>query len=311
MKVMHISNVDLNLFRIAAALYQHRNVSKAAQELGLSQSAVSHALGRLRDQFGDPMFVRTSRGIAPTEFARSIQTELLEVVHQSERILTRKTAFDPKEAKGRITIATTDYFEIVIMPKLLKKLEREAPGVQVSIRPTVGELPKRELEEGKIDLAIAGFYEDLPEGFYRTKLFTDSFSSATSKEHSKFKTRLTTEDYYSAKHALITLQGDMRDPMAQGRAHGRIQGGKKALARDIVYGSYSFTGMAWVLSSSDLILTAPSLLLEQYGKFFPIRIWPCPVDIEPINIQMIWHMQTQEDPLRKWIREELRACLRV
>ena len=211
--MMHISAIDLNLLGIASALYRHRNVSKAAQELGLSQSAVSHALARLRDQFGDPMFVRTSKGVAPTEFARTIQTELLDVVHKSELLMNRKKAFDPKEARGRITLATTDYFEAVVLPKLQPILAREAPGLQISVRPTVGELPKRDLEEGKIDFAVAGFYADLPEGFYKGKLFKDSFRSATRKDHPTIRTRLSVEDYFAAHHALITLQGDFRDSM--------------------------------------------------------------------------------------------------
>lgn len=299
MNMVHISAIDLNLLGIASALYRHRNVSKAAQELGLSQSAVSHALARLRDQFGDPMFVRTSKGVAPTEFARTIQTELLDVVHKSELLLNRKKAFDPKEARGRITLATTDYFEAVVFPKLQPILAREAPGLQISVRPTVGELPKRDLEEGKIDLAVAGFYSDLPEGFYKGKLFKDSFGAATRKNHSTIRTRLTVDDYFAAQHALITLQGDFRDSMM-------TQVGKKKLTREIVYGTYSFTGIAWVLEKSDLVLTAPSLLLKQYQRFFPIQIWPCPVDLDPIEMQMIWHAQTHDDPLRAWFREKLR-----
>ena len=292
---MHISSVDLNLLVIAATLFRNRNVSKAAQELGLSQSAVSHALSRLRDHFDDPMFVRTSKGVAPTEFARNIQTELLDVVHKTELLVNRKKAFDPKEARGRITLSTTDYFEVVVLPKLQPYLAKEAPGLQLSIRPTMGELPKRELEEGRIDFAIAGFYVDLPEGFYQAKLFKDSFGSATRKEHPRIQGRMTEEQYFKEKHALITLQGDFRDTV-----------GSKKSPRDISYGSYSFTGMAWVLEKSDLVLTAPSLLLKQYQRFFPINVWPCPVRVDPIDIQMIWHAQTHDDPLRVWFREKLR-----
>ena len=293
--------MDLNLLVVAAALYKERNVSRAAQDLGLSQSAVSHALARLRDHFDDPMFVRTSKGIAPTEFARGIQDEVMDLVQKTELLINRQKKFDPREARGRITLATTDYFEAVVMPKLQPILAQEAPHLQISLRPTVGDLPKRDLEEGKVDCAIAGFYEDLPEGFYKTRLFSDSFSSATRKGHPKIKSKLTTEEFYSATHALITLQGDFRDQLPEKAVNAKAAKAKKL--REIVYGSYSFTGLAWTLQNSDMILTAPTLLLKQYERFFPINVWPCPVPLEKLEVQMIWHAQTHADPLRSWFRE--------
>jgi DNA-binding transcriptional LysR family regulator len=275
---MHIQNKDLNLLIVASALYRYKNVSKAAHELGLSQSAVSHALARLRVQFKDPMFVRTSRGIAPTEFARSIQEELLRVVDQTDLLFNKQKIFDPKSAEARVTIATTDYFEAVVISRLYPVLAKEAPHLQLSVRPTSGELPKRELEEGKIDLAIAGFYLDMPEGFYQTKLMTDPFACAVRRGNPDFKEDpISLDDYFGADHALITLQGDFRDQI--GHKIGRTKRERK-----IKYGSYSFTGIAWVLSQSNLLLTAPESLLREYKKHFDVKILINPVSILPINI---------------------------
>ena len=166
----------------------------------------------------------------------------------------------------------------------------------------MGELPKRDLEEGRVDFAIAGFYVDLPEGFYQARLFKDSFAVGARKNHPRIRGRLSLEEYFASQHALISLQGDLRDPIALGA-------GRKKRERDVVYGSYSFTGLAWVLEKSDMLLTAPSLLLKQYERFFPIQVLPCPIDVEAIEIQMIWHAQTHEDPLRRWFREEIRKCM--
>jgi DNA-binding transcriptional LysR family regulator len=297
---MNLMHYDLNLLRVASALFRHGNVSRAGKELGLSQSAVSHALGRLRDQFKDPMFVRVSKGVAPTEFARGVRKELIEVVERAEALSRRQLRFDPKEATGRISIATTDYFESTVMTKLFAVLAKQAPQLQISLRPTYGELPKRELESGQIDLAIAGFYVDLPEGFYQTKLFGDSFSSAVRAGHPLAKQQaLSIENFFSAKHALITLQGDFRDSKTR-----KINGKKQS--REFSYGSYSFTGLAWVLQHSDLVLTAPTLLLKSYSNYFPLKIWPCPVDLGELEMQMIWHAQTHDHPLRDWLRKQIR-----
>jgi DNA-binding transcriptional LysR family regulator len=300
---MHISQIDLNLLKVAASIFKHRNVSRSAEDLGLSQSAVSHALARLRDQFQDPMFVRTSKGIAPTEFARSIQSELLELVHRVELLANRREKFDPSEIHSRIVLATTEYFELVVMADLHQKISKQAPNLQISIRPTIGELPKRELEEGKTDLAIAGFYQDLPEGFYQAKLYTDTFSCATRRDHPLKK--LGVKEYFDSDHALITLQGDFRDDIDHGT-------GKHKLTRRLTYGTFSFASLAWTLQKTDLILTAPSHLLEKYNAFFPLKIWPCPVDAGKIDVRMIWHEQTHKDPLRVWFREHLREqCAKI
>ena len=297
---MHIRNLDLNLLVVADALYRHLNVSNAAKELGLSQSAVSHALTRLREQHQDRLFVRTSKGMSPTQYAREIQPEILDLVHRMELLLRRQKEFNPLEATGRISIASTDYFEIVAMTRLQQVLAKEAPKLQLSLRPTRGDLPKRELEEGSIDFAVAGFYRDLPEGFYQTKLFSDQLGCAVGKGHPLFaKKTLSQAEHQEARHALITLQGDFREAS--------VSGTKIPAERKIVYGSYSFTGMAWVLQNSGLMLTAPRLLLESYQQFFPIQIWASPGEKKQVDMRMVWHAQTHDDPLRVWLRSRLKA----
>jgi len=298
---MHIRNIDLNLLVVLHALFRHRNVSQAAIELGLSQSAVSHALSRLRIVFGDPLFVRISRGIAPTEFAKNIKPEIESWMSQTQMLTNRQSAFDPKTANGRITISSTDYFEVVVMPKLQKVISKEAPNLQISLRPTGSELPKRDLEEGRIDVAISGFYQNLPEGFFQSKFFSDDFSVAASKNLFS-DVKLSREQYFSSRHALITLQGDFKD---KGEHH--INGIR--INRKLVYGSYSFTGLAWLISETDLIVTAPTKLLEAYKKYFPIRLYPCPIELKKIEVRMIWHEQTHQEPLRMWFRNKLKEVM--
>jgi DNA-binding transcriptional LysR family regulator len=297
---IHIGAVDLNLLAVAAALYRHRNASRAAVALGVSQSAVSHALARLRRAFGDPMFVRAARGLVATDFARRIEPELVDLVRRSEALFRREPAFDAARAEGRVTLASTDYLDAVVMPYLLERVRARAPGVQVSLRPTQSELPKRDLEDGRVDLAVAGFYRDLPEGFFQARLFVDEFAVAVRKDHPRVGKTLDRDTYFELEHALITLQGDFADRAAEGS-------GKTRRARAIRYGSYSFTGLAWVLERSDLVLTAPRRLLERYAEHFAIRILPAPVTIAKVDLRMVWHAQTHEDPLRAWFREQLAA----
>ena len=296
MNMAHIRNIDLNLLITLECLYRHLNVSSAANELGITQSGISHSLNRLREHYKDPMFVRISKGIAPTEFAKSIRYEVEEFVTRAHHLSEKIEIFNPKLASGRIVISTTEYFEILIGDKLYSRLLKEAPNVQISFRPTLGSLPKDQLEVGHCDIAIAGFYKNLPEGLYQQKLFSDSFSTAYKIGHPKFKKGLNQENFYQSKHALITLQGDFKDGFSK-----IIQG--KRQVRSIQYGSASFTSLAWTISNSDLVLTAPTLLLKRYKEYFPIELKPCPIDTTPLSIQMIWHGLTHQNPLRKWVRQ--------
>lgn len=296
---MNNINLDLNLLLVADSLFRTLSATKTAKEMGLSQSAISHSLARLRVNFGDPLFVRVPKGLAPTQFALEIKNQIEDIVAKGKNLYTRKNEFNPKTAKGRIIISTTDYFEIVVMPKLLKVLREEAPLVQISLRPTLGELPVRELESGVFDLAIAGFYNDLPQGYYQTSLFQDTFSTAWNKKLTKSQNKITINDFYLSDHALITLQGDFKDGLEQ-----KIDG--KKYSRNIVYGSHSFTGLAWVLSSSSLYLTGPTLLLKAYQKYFPLTVVDCPIELKRIKIQAVWHSLTNQDPLQKWFREKLK-----
>ncbi len=295
---MHIKKMDLNLLTVAAALYRYQNVSRAAQSLGLTQSALSHALARLRDALGDPLFVRASRGMVLTDYAKKIRAQVLAIAEQSESLLNETKAFDPKTAKGRITIGTSDYFEILTMPTLLPILYREAPHVQVSIRPMVGVFPKTALEEGELDFVVAGYFSQPPENFYQLKLFNDTFSCGYRKDHPRLGKTISMDQYFNERHALITLQGDFADDTEHPT--------RKKLKRVYSYGSHSFTGIAWPLTAGDLILTAPTRLLYAFQEFFPIRVVPSPIDHGQLEMKLYGHERTRRDPLKSWFRELLR-----
>lgn len=291
--------LDLNLLFIIESLYRTSNISKTAEELNMSQSAASHALSKLRDHFNDPLFVRVPKGMSATQTAKNMRASVEAFTQQARTLAQQSEKFDPKKAQDRISIATTDMVEVILAPALLKRLKNEAPGLQISFRPTGGDLPKSELESGVYDLAIAGFYKNLPEGFYQMKVYEDGFSTAYRKNHPIIQGTLKAAQFYECDHALITLQGDFKDGLRK-----RVNG--KTLERHIAFGSYSFTGLAWTVASTDLVLTAPSQLLKKYAEHFPVQVQKCPVDIPKIEIRMIWHSLTHKDPLKAWFREVLR-----
>lgn len=296
MNMNHLRAMDLNLLVILECLFRHQNVTSAAQELRITQSALSHALNRLRAHYKDPLFVRVPKGVTATEFAKSLRSEVESFVTRALALVEKVETFDPLKVEGRFVIATTDYFEVVAGPQIFRRVSQEAPGLQLSFRPTLGVTPTKQLEEGAYDLAIAGFYKNLPEGFYQQKLFEDSFLVSYSKNHPKIVKPLNAENFYDHDHALITLQGDFNDRLSK-----TVKGKRKT--RKIKWGTASFTSMGWMLSQTDLVLTAPSLLIKSYEKYFPVVVQKVPFEMEPIAVQMVWHGVTNHNPLNRWMRQ--------
>ncbi len=149
----HIWQTDLNLLVALDVLLEERNVTRAADRLGLTQSATSRLLGRLRTVFGDPLFVRTSRGLEPTRRALEIASPLRSALHDVGRLLLERPAFDPKTARRRFRIAAVDYAQSVLLAPLVARMEREAPSIEIELRQPSAQ-NERDLEAGSLDLLL-------------------------------------------------------------------------------------------------------------------------------------------------------------
>lgn len=154
----NIKNLDLNLLVVLDELLRERNTVRAAQKLGLSQPAVSHALKRLRDAFEDPLLVRVSKGLMPTRKALSLEPKVRQLLENVEGLISNEEAFDPGKARITFRVASTDMFKQIYLARLLAVFSKEAPHCTLIVRPTPGKLPHSELIDGSLDLAIAGFY---------------------------------------------------------------------------------------------------------------------------------------------------------
>lgn len=292
---MNISNIDLNLLVILNALCVEKSTVKAAARLSLSQPAISHALNRLREVFKDPLLVRVSRGLTPTPFLLQMEPRLRDFVESSERVFATSTSVDPVTFSGTFRIATTDYFEQLFLPKLLAALEKEAPELVLVSRPTSAILPKQELQNGDIDLAIAGFYGDLPNGFFQQSLFSDDFVCVINEKLLPTG-KLTAKRYSEFRHILISPNGDMK-PKSQSTL------AKHGIQRNFYAGVASFLSPAWILTQTDLALTCPRRLALAYKKYFPLEIHALPTPISGITISQIWHERQNRDPLHSWMRK--------
>jgi len=299
----NIAQIDLNLLVVFDVVCRERNTVRAAEKLGLSQPAISHALARLREVFADRLFVRASRGLIPTPRALELQAPIRQIMAQTEKVLARQTNFDPGSAKRIFRLATTDYFEQIAFPSLLKAVENQAPGVTIVSRPTLGELPRERLEAGGFDLAIAGFYRNIPERFFQQKLFEDDFVCVARPGVFQAKGPIAIEKYVEAKHLLISPQGDL-----QSKAREILE--RKGYPIQYLAGVTSFLSPARILNSTDLALTCPRKLALSYLEAFSLKVHELSFKIPPISVVQVWHERNQDDAAHQWLRNLIQRICR-
>jgi DNA-binding transcriptional LysR family regulator len=289
----HIKGKDLNLLPVFAALWRERNVTKAAQALGMTQPALSRALSRLRSEFGDPLFVRSSKGVSPTARASEMASEIISIVDHLDHLYEPSGKFDPARLERVFTIVTTDYFESAAAERLIPKILREAPHASLNFRTNFGGIPRESLEKGDVDLAILGVFERIPEGFYTQKILTDTYRSVVRSTHPA--KRFTVEQFTQYPHILMTPKGDM---------YGIVDESLERLgkARHIAVGSSNFLSAGWAVANSDLILTAPGLVIDQMAERLSLTEFQTPVETPQLDIFQIWHARTHNDPAQKWLR---------
>ena len=299
-----VRNFDLNLLTVFVAIDEQRHITKAAATLGMTQPALSHALGRLRILLKDQLFVKSSRGMVPTPKAQGLSAPIRGMLAQFEHAVLGQTKFDPQTVQKTFRIATTDLIETLLLPSLLKIVQIEAPGIRLLMRPSAFSLPKPDLELGILDLAIGGFFGDLPDGFYQQKLFSDSFVSVVRKDHPRLgkSTSLTLDDFCRETHILIAPGGEL-----QGRVDDLLR--KKKRNRVVVAGINSFMSATWIVPKTDSILTGPSRLIGEMSRAFPMKIFAPPLDIPSISIVQSWHERNHQDPSHRWMRERIRSVL--
>ncbi|SHH31699.1 LysR family transcriptional regulator [Ferrimonas marina] len=298
---MNIQGRDLNLLRLFDLLYRLRSLSAAAKELMISQPALSHRLAKLRHEFDDPLFVRAPRGLTPTPLAHTLAPQIGALMAQLEQFYQQSDASDFLHSQELLRLYTTDYMEQHLLPGLLATLEQQAPKVQLVTHPTTGELPKEALQQGRCDLAIAGFYQDLPQSFYQQALWQDEFVVLADRDNPILAGKMSLQAYLDCPHLVTTLTGDLDGLVDKALRRQNRQ-------RRVVAGLSSFMTPPLMLVNQPFVLTCLASLAQRAVAANPqLAIYPCPIELAPVQIVQIWHERTHRDPLRRWLRAQLKA----
>ncbi|SDD77039.1 transcriptional regulator, LysR family [Cupriavidus sp. YR651] len=296
---MNIGSKDLNLLYVFHVLYQECNASRAASRMALSQPALSHKLNRLREELGDPLFVRAPRGLSPTPRAHELAPQVQRLVGDLDAFYDACDGRDYLARSEHIHIYTTDYMEQVLLPNLLPRLRRHAPGVVLVTHNTRGVLPRDELEKGTCDLAIAGFYENLPDTFHQQRLRSEDFLVLASRANERLAQGLDLDAFLACEHLLTTLTGDLNGIVDRALA-------ARGLVRNVVAGLSSFVAPTRVIRGTDLLLTCLRSVAEEAVSRDPeLVMLPVPFALPQVEVMQIWHARTDADRLRQWLRQQI------
>lgn len=298
---MDFKKFNFNLLSLFDALYRYRNGTVAAKSLGMAQPNLSRALQDLRETFGDPLFVRSSHGMTPTVRAESLAPLVQDALRQLEEIYADKP-LDLLNATERVTVASTDYMELLLGAGLVKAAQQNAPNITISFRPLTGQLPKEAMERGEIDLALASYFDDLPGGFYKKVLFTTPFVLLVRNEHplALKKMKPDIQDLIDFPFSLISTRGDLIAELDK-KLH------KLKLKRRIILAVPNSLSAVWAILDSDLCLIAAKNFADDVKKTLPIATLPLPIEIRQLRMTLVWHERSHHDPLRRWVRDQISA----
>ena len=301
---MHNGRIDLNLLEYLDVLLRERNVTKAASHLGLSQPAMSNGLGRLRVMFDDPLLVRTSDGMTPTERALELQPVIREVLARVDKAVQPRAAFDAATAERFFRIMATDYAESTIFPPILQRLREAAPGITLDIM-TPSDVSFLDVEQGKVDMVINRF-DSIPQSFHQKTIWEDDFACLFSADN-PIRNNFTLDSYLQAQHVWVSKTGmgvgvgmnpdDVQRLGWVDEALNRI--GKQ---RRITVFTRHYQAAMLMAEQNDLIATVPAKAAKLQAHNPRVVVEKPPFEIPPIELKMAWSPLLQNNPAHQWMR---------
>ncbi|HSF64250.1 MAG TPA: LysR substrate-binding domain-containing protein [Paracoccaceae bacterium] len=298
LSITQLRRLDLTLLLVFLGLVRHRKAAEVARELGLTPSAISQALRRLRDIFGEELFLRRPHGMEPTATALALEEPVRRAVEALRGALGAARAFDPGRAEGVVRIAALDAEQAVLIPPLAARLRQAAPGLRLSVLALGRGAAVEALTEGRVDLAL-GFMWDRPEAILGETLYREGFLVAGRAGALPRAPEVDLDAYCAADHVLISPAGDLRgvvdDRLA---AMGR--------SRRVVLGLPAFLPALAAVAEQGGLLTLPARLAGRFAPGFGLVTAVPPLEIRSFAVSVFWHRRNAADPRVAWLAGQLR-----
>jgi DNA-binding transcriptional LysR family regulator len=277
---------------------RHRKALDVAADLGLTQSAISQSLKRLREILGDELFLRRPHGLEPTATALALEAPVATAVDALRGALSAARTFDPATATGLVRMAALDAEQAVLIPPLAARLRQLAPGLTLSVLPLGRGAAMDALSEGRADLVL-GYVWDPPEAIYGAPIHQESYLIAGCPEILPHAPYVSLDDYCAADHVLISPGGDMRGVVDdQLEAMGR--------SRRVVLGLPAFLPALAAVAASRALVTLPARVARAFAPGFGLAMAEPPIPVRMFPISVFWHRRNDTDPRTSWIRQQLR-----
>ena len=289
--------MNLNLLRSFAAIYECGTLTAAAEQVGLSQPALSHALRQLRDTFEDELFVREAGGYRATRKAEELAPPILEALGVLNSTLETTRQFDPASAHKTFRLSVSDYSSHTILPKLAEVVQQQAPNIKLIVSPIAYGSIQEQLQRGQIDLAILARQ---PGARSRNEhlLLEESVVCLARKDHPHITGELDITTFTKIGHVIVNLFGE-----PQSWVDGKLA--EMDLERNVEFVVPYFEAVPEIVSRTDLIGSLPARLAERAAKKHVLSVFPLPIDLEPIEFRMCWHPRRQADRPLRWLRKTI------
>lgn len=294
-----MDHLDIRLLRIFMTLMSEMSVTRAAIKLGVSQSALSQSLARLRVIFNDPLLLRSRGRMVPTDRAVELSHLVRDMFGYYDAILESPHAFDPVDSKRRFVVTAPEYAEHMLMPALMERLRQEAPGIRVEVRAPQPDRAVEQLESGEVDLRIAWLLS--PASSLRSvQLFQDRVVCLARKPHPSVRGRLDLNQFLSLPH--VRPLGTGRSTTTQILDEAVAREGLK-IERPILV--QNFLTVPLIVSRTDMLATLPKRLAETFIQQHRLQICDIPLRLPRVRYAAYWHERQQKDPGHRWLRELL------
>jgi DNA-binding transcriptional LysR family regulator len=285
---------DLNLLPVFVTLMEERNVTRAADRLGITQPALSNALARLRLVMRDQLFVRERYGMQPTQMALELAPVIAAALAAIDDVVLGQQDFDPMQAELLFTIAPNSYVEFVLMPAIVARLGKTAPGIKLRLTPYGNDLVETGVMSGTTAMVL-GRIADPPDNLVVQHLMDEGLACVVRADHPDIGDSMTREQYEQLRHVNVVPHGRLRVGLFQALE-------QRGLRREVAVSVTHFLAAPEMIAVTDYCATLPSLICRHLAADSRLKIVPAPVDLGRFPVDLAWHVRYRHDPAHRWLR---------
>ena len=297
----NISDLELNQLRLLKLIFETKNLTRAGERAGLTQSAVSHALKKMRHSFNDALVIRQGNTLVLTPRAESLDMQLTRWLNDFETNILNYEQFDPKTSTRTFYIGTSDLVEQVLAPKLMAILTASAPNINLVFRKLEKRSFASQIETNEVDFIVSVAESTHPSLMVKT-LYKDDFVSAVRANHPLLTQAIEVKSFASFPHILAGTGRENR-----GMVDDALE--QMGVSRNVQIKVANFSSTPYVLESSDCILTAPRKFLESIANKFEIQMFDPPVQLSSYSMKLYWNLKNKDDFGNRWMREQISAAV--